>query len=43
MSLLGIQPVMGFLFVAIWCLIGQIIVSHRRSQQRPACYGAKNA
>ena len=42
MSLLWMQFVMGFLFLAVWCLIGQIIVGQRRKQPRPRFYGAKN-
>ena len=43
MSLLWMQFVMGFLFLAVWCLIGQIIVGQRRNQPRARLYGAKNA
>jgi hypothetical protein len=42
MSLLWMQSVMGVLFLAVWCLIGQIIVGQRRHQQRSGAYGAKN-
>jgi hypothetical protein len=34
--------VMAFLFVAVWCLIGQIIVGQRRKEPRARFYGAKN-
>ncbi len=42
MSLHWMQFVMGLLFVAVWCLIGQIIVGQRK-QPRARLYGAKNA
>lgn len=42
MSLLWIQFVMGFLFIAVWCIVGQIIVGQRRKQSRARVYGAKN-
>ncbi len=42
MSLLWMQSVMGILFIAVWLMIGQIIVGQRRHQRRPEAYGAKN-
>ena len=42
MSMLWMQFVMAFLFVSVWCIIGQIIVGQRRKQSRARCYGAKN-
>ncbi len=42
MSLIWMQSLMGILFVAVWLMIGQIIVGQRRHQQRPGAYGAKN-
>jgi hypothetical protein len=42
MSVLWMQSVMGILFVAVWLMIGQIIVGQRRYQRRQGAYGAKN-
>jgi hypothetical protein len=36
------QSLMGIFFVAVWLMIGQIIVGQRRHEQRPETYGAKN-
>jgi hypothetical protein len=43
MSLFWMQLVIPLLFVAVWCLIGQIIVDQRRKVPRARLYGAKNA
>lgn len=42
MSLLWMQFVMGFVFVAVWCLIAQILVGQRRKEPRARLHGAKN-
>jgi hypothetical protein len=42
MSLVWMQSLMGFFFIAVWFMIGQIIVGQRRHQRRPETYGAKN-
>ncbi|GEM_PF-1543962 len=42
MSLLWMQFALGFLFLAVWCLIGQIVMDQRRSHRRIEAYGAKN-
>ncbi len=42
MSLVWMQSLMGTFFIAVWLIIGQIIVDQRRRQRRPKAYGAKN-
>lgn len=42
MSLVWLQVLMGGLFIAVWLIIGQIIVGQRRNQRGTGTYGAKN-